>query len=206
MGSHRVGHEYSDLAGAVWYLLQKNTMHTLKKKKKRLGSLSGLALSLTLLQGFTAFLALLKLRQEREVKGRWVCGEATHESSLLSDPGVPCCLLVWISIIVSVEVEDNPSTCLHFSSSISPLLPLLTCKDTEVNQLPRGFMILGEVWNWSIHCKVSWHSKEQEMMGNHRLRLSEDFPGGPVVKNPPPNAGGTDPTPELGRFHLLRGS
>ena len=67
-------------------------------------------------------------------------------------------------------------------------------------------MILGEVWNWSIHCKVSWHSKAQEVRGKHRLRLSGDLPGGPVVKNPPSNAGGTDSTPELGRFHMLRGS
>ena len=29
-----------------------------------------------------------------------------------------------------------------------------------------------------------------------------DIPGGPVVKNPSANAGDTDPTPGLGRFHM----
>ena len=30
----------------------------------------------------------------------------------------------------------------------------------------------------------------------------QDFPGGPVVKNPPANAGDTDSTPGGGRFHV----
>ena len=29
-----------------------------------------------------------------------------------------------------------------------------------------------------------------------------DFPGGPVVNNPPANAGDTDSIPGLGKFHL----
>ena len=29
-----------------------------------------------------------------------------------------------------------------------------------------------------------------------------DFPGGPVVKNPPANAGDTGLIPRLGRFHM----
>ena len=33
-----------------------------------------------------------------------------------------------------------------------------------------------------------------------------DFPGGPVVKNPPSNAGDTGSIPGLGRPHMLRGS
>ena len=190
-------------------MLQDNTMRALKnkkKKKKDLAVCQVLPSPWHCCRVFKVFLALLKLRQEREIKGWWICGEVTHESSLVSDPGVPYCLLVWISIIVSVEVEDNHSKCPRFSYSISPLLPLLTSEDSVVNQLLRGFMILGEVWNWSIHCKVSWHSKGQEVRGKHRLRLSGDFPGGPVVKNPPSRAGGIDPTPESGRFHMLRGS
>ena len=37
--------------------------------------------------------------------------------------------------------------------------------------------------------------------GNHR-----DFPGGPVVKNPPANAGGTSSSPGPGRSHMPRSS
>ena len=33
-----------------------------------------------------------------------------------------------------------------------------------------------------------------------------DFPGGPVVKNPPANAGDTGSIPGLGRSHMLRSS
>ena len=32
-----------------------------------------------------------------------------------------------------------------------------------------------------------------------------DFPGGPVVKNLPANAGDTDSIPGPGRFHVLEG-
>ena len=35
---------------------------------------------------------------------------------------------------------------------------------------------------------------------------SWDFPGGPVVKNPPPNAGDTGSIPGLVRFYMLRGN
>ena len=33
-----------------------------------------------------------------------------------------------------------------------------------------------------------------------------DFPGGPVVKNPPANAGDLGSVPGLGRFHMPQGS
>ena len=33
-----------------------------------------------------------------------------------------------------------------------------------------------------------------------------DFPGGPVVKNPPANAGDTGLIPGQGRFHVQQGS
>ena len=35
---------------------------------------------------------------------------------------------------------------------------------------------------------------------------NQDFPGGPVVKNPPAGAGDTGLIPGLERFHLWRGS
>ena len=34
----------------------------------------------------------------------------------------------------------------------------------------------------------------------------EDFPGGPVLKNPPANVGDRGSIPGLGRFHMLWGS
>ena len=34
----------------------------------------------------------------------------------------------------------------------------------------------------------------------------EDFPGGPVVKNPPANIGERGSIPGPGRFHMLRGN
>ena len=36
--------------------------------------------------------------------------------------------------------------------------------------------------------------------------LERDFPGGPVVKSPPANAGDTESVPGLGRFHMQKGS
>ena len=42
---------------------------------------------------------------------------------------------------------------------------------------------------------------EQQHEGPER-----DFPGDPVVKNPPANAGDTGSIPGLGGFHMLRGS
>ena len=36
-----------------------------------------------------------------------------------------------------------------------------------------------------------------------RKKKNGDFPGGPVVKNPPANAGHI-PVPDLGKFHLLQ--
>ena len=33
-----------------------------------------------------------------------------------------------------------------------------------------------------------------------------DFPGGPVVKNLPANAGDMGSLPDLGRFHMLQGN
>ena len=38
------------------------------------------------------------------------------------------------------------------------------------------------------------------------IRLSTDFPGGTVAKNPPANAGDADSIPSLGRFRCLGAS
>ena len=38
------------------------------------------------------------------------------------------------------------------------------------------------------------------------LKLCQDFPGGPAVKNPLANAGDMGLIPDLGRFHMLWGN
>ena len=40
----------------------------------------------------------------------------------------------------------------------------------------------------------------------HAVKRYEDFPGGPVVKKLPANAGDMGSIPGLGRFHMLRGN
>ena len=37
-----------------------------------------------------------------------------------------------------------------------------------------------------------------------KINVSEGFPGGSVVKNPPANAGDTGLIPSLGRTHMLQ--
>ena len=37
-------------------------------------------------------------------------------------------------------------------------------------------------------------------------KVKEDVPGGPVVKNPPANAGDTGSIPDLGRSHMPQGN
>ena len=41
---------------------------------------------------------------------------------------------------------------------------------------------------------------------NHVQLIVVDFPGCPVVKNLPVNAGDTGSVPGLGRFHMLQGN
>ena len=40
----------------------------------------------------------------------------------------------------------------------------------------------------------------------YHLKGAQDFPGGPVVKNPPASAGDTGSIPGLGRSHVPRGN
>ena len=42
-----------------------------------------------------------------------------------------------------------------------------------------------------------WFSKTKS-------KVSLDFPGGPVVKNPPSRAGAMGLIPDLGRFHMFQ--
>ena len=50
--------------------------------------------------------------------------------------------------------------------------------------------------------------KATQLTGTRKqqIRKSVDFSGGPVVKNPPANAGDTDSIPGLGRFHMPWGN
>ena len=51
------------------------------------------------------------------------------------------------------------------------------------------------------------HSKKQTKQGTLKVpkKETEDFPGGPVDKNPPANAENTDSIPGLGRSHMAEG-
>ena len=59
--------------------------------------------------------------------------------------------------------------------------------------LARGF-IKREEWS------VRW--EEKSVMKAKVERVSRDFPGGTVVKNPPANAGNMGSSPGLGRSHI----
>ena len=54
------------------------------------------------------------------------------------------------------------------------------------------------------------HGTKRAMSGRQKVknqkRLSKDFPGDPVVKNLPANAGDMGSIPGLGRFHVPRGN
>ena len=43
-------------------------------------------------------------------------------------------------------------------------------------------------------------------IGRSKNRTSQNFPGGPVVKNLPVNAGDMDLIPDPGRFHMAQGN
>ena len=44
------------------------------------------------------------------------------------------------------------------------------------------------------------------LVGKDNNQVHRDFPGGPVVKNPPYNAGDAGSIPGRGRSHMLRGN
>ena len=52
-------------------------------------------------------------------------------------------------------------------------------------------------------CKISSQVR-YTLVDMDRKKDPEDFPGGPVVKNPPANAGDPGSIPGLGRFHKLQ--
>ena len=47
------------------------------------------------------------------------------------------------------------------------------------------------------------HKKRSGCTGT-KTDIKSDLPGGPVVKNPPANAGDTGSIPDLGRSHVLQ--
>ena len=53
----------------------------------------------------------------------------------------------------------------------------------------------GTLKSLQINTSVTWRI-------HNSLKDCGDFPGGPVVKNPPANAGDTDSIPGLGHFHM----
>ena len=51
---------------------------------------------------------------------------------------------------------------------------------------------------WPIHTKMY----DPAFKRKEKRKRKEDFPGGPVVKDPPASAGDTGSIPGLGRFHM----
>ena len=52
-----------------------------------------------------------------------------------------------------------------------------------------------------------WPKNDSHQLSERLMVFKEevsDFPGGPVVKNPPANTGDTGSIPGLGRFHMAR--
>ena len=54
----------------------------------------------------------------------------------------------------------------------------------------------------------AWGGNQNRITGINRgvTKVKEDVPGGPVVKNPPANAGDMGSIPVLGRFHVPQGN
>ena len=60
---------------------------------------------------------------------------------------------------------------------------------------------------WSPATEGTAQKKREEVAEKLDLKVvKEGFPGGAVVKNSPPNAGGTGLSPGLGRSHMRRSS
>ena len=48
------------------------------------------------------------------------------------------------------------------------------------------------------------HQERKATLLTVKMIIDRDFPSGPVVKNPPANAGDTGSIPDLGEFHMLQ--
>lgn len=118
------------------------------------------------------YLAFPKLRQEREIKGWCICSKVAHDSPIVSDPGAPYHSFVWTSIAVSPAVKDSHSECPDFtySGKASPL-PITDKQEWGGEFTCKEFMIAGDVWNWIIHCKISWRFKGKE--GKLHIKITE---------------------------------
>ena len=57
--------------------------------------------------------------------------------------------------------------------------------------------------------KTVWKTTDSDRCLNlifNYLKVNEDFPGGPAVKNPPANAGDMGSIPGPGRFYMAQGN
>ena len=67
-----------------------------------------------------------------------------------------------------------------------------------------------DTWDRAPHC--SREAANQIFLGHilnfklqqYTYKNIQDFPGGPVIKNPPDSAGDMGSIPTLGRFHMFR--
>ena len=74
----------------------------------------------------------------------------------------------------------------------------LCCDDVYLHELDILLNYLHWSWLENRHIRTSKFTKLKE--------VCTDFPGGPVVKNPPANAGDMGSIPSSGRFHMPWGN
>ena len=88
----------------------------------------------------------------------------------------------------------------RFLTHISQLAPKLTQTEQSRNlknyKIPRKFQRKSYI---TLCLAMNFYIQQK----NH-IEEKVDLPGGPVVKNPPANAGDTGSIPGSGRFHMLR--
>lgn len=75
----------------------------------------------------------------------------------------------------------------------------------------RSIHLRRKACSWHFYWKVYWEICSRKEIGANgkkkKKKLSkrkQGFPGGPVVKNRPADAGGTSSVPDLGKPHVLR--
>ena len=112
-----------------------------------------------------------------------------------------------------IQKDDNPSMSLAFKvikSSLSlkmnkPMQPMFFLRKSRARQTTTS-MLVSHRSSWLGPVQLGYCGLSVEKVPSHSKREKErqegDFPGCPVVKNPPANAGDTGWIPGMGRFHV----